>query len=165
MTCDEFEQAAFDALDDTISPDMTAAMEAHRVTCSRCREIAAQVQKLDATLRNSFTAQLPTNFDSRLHQRLCQEQLQAEYASGLVRLQRGWAHSSTLTESICCAVLAAMVCWLGGHLLSDWPRQIAAQAASFGIQLLTPTLAGALFLFGGLIAVFPLLRRHHTLQP
>jgi RNA polymerase sigma-70 factor (ECF subfamily) len=83
-----------------------------------------------------------------------------EVAAGMARLKRGWLDSDALAEWFVCAALLAASGWLGWRLMSHW--LIMPASFDFGsiiIQLLTPALAGALFLAVGLLAASPAARR------
>jgi anti-sigma factor RsiW len=175
MNCEASEQAIFDLIDGVLTPEERVALHEHLSGCARCRGIAGQVQRLDASLsRRLAAASLPVDFETRLMEKIGREAVplaaheraerkrraEEDYATGMALLKQSWLDFYKMGECLGFAGAVAGGIWLGWYLFAHWATQPASPASGLPIlRMLEGTLAFALCLMAGLFASYPSARR------
>jgi len=73
LNCKDVRREISNYLDDDISPEMRAALEAHLAQCSHCTAILDGTHNVLVLIADDRVFPLPTGFSARLHERLRQE--------------------------------------------------------------------------------------------
>jgi predicted anti-sigma-YlaC factor YlaD len=73
LNCEEVRREISNYLDDDISPEMRAALDAHLAQCRHCTAILDGTHNVLVLIADDRAFPLPAGFSSRLHQRLRRE--------------------------------------------------------------------------------------------
>jgi hypothetical protein len=73
LNCKEVRRQISNYLDDDISPEMRAALEAHLAQCKHCTAILDGTHNVIVLIADDRAFPLPVGFSTRLHERLRQE--------------------------------------------------------------------------------------------
>jgi len=73
LNCKDVRREISNYLDDDISPEMRAALEAHLAQCKHCTAILDGTHNVLVLIADDRAFPLPVGFSARLHERLRQE--------------------------------------------------------------------------------------------
>jgi len=171
MSCEIIEDRILDYQEHQLSAAQRAEVETHLAGCSACREIARQLQQLDAALAARVgIPELSAGFDRRLRERIQaaptalseaqrvgrKRQLQAEFDAGMARIVRGSFAFGSLLNHLAWPALATVAGWLAWIFTAQWTACLPAQSLNGLAPGTIPWLvASAVFLAVGLARTFP----------
>jgi hypothetical protein len=171
MSCEEIESQILDYQENQLAPARRAEVEAHLAGCAGCRTFARQLRQLDAALSASVKVPaLSAGFDQRLQGRIeavpvvwteaqrseRKRELEAEFAAGQARLNRGVFTLDTLREHLTWPALGVLAGWLVWRFTLPLTAHLPAQSLGGLNPSLLPWLAAsAVFLAVSLAEVLP----------
>jgi anti-sigma factor RsiW len=171
MLCEMIENKILDYQDNQLSADQRAEVETHLAGCPACRELARQLQQLDAALSTRVKIPaLSAGFDRQLREQIQstpadlsdaqraerRRQLQAEFEAGMARIGRGSFTLGRLLNYLAWPAVACVAGWLAWRLTAEWAARLPAQSLGGFAPIMIPCLAAsAVFLAVGLAQAFP----------
>jgi anti-sigma factor RsiW len=179
MNCDEYENRILADLGSALSVEESVAAQNHLIACTHCQTLARQFQQLDAALTNNLRVSgVSADFNQQLAKRIQahtkvlteaqrmerKRQLQLEFTTGLVHLNRRVWSPEGLLAGLSYPLPVALLGWLAWQFLPRWTSFLNPSFLGGGGQnILFALVAALVFLAMGLAAAFP--QRVRSLWP
>lgn len=177
MLCTELESRILDYQEGRLSPAIRQEVEAHIAHCAACRQLAGQLQLLDAVLSAALRVPaLSADFDTRLLGRVeavpqvlseaqrseRRRQLQAEFEAGQAQLRPGAFSTGALLDYLTWPALGGVAAGLVCLLAERGFARAGGLVHAGSVAALLPWLAAATAVLAAALAV-PFPRAHKWL--